>query len=311
MKKCTMKYKKVQILMSTFNGEKYLNEQLDSFLNLEGFESIKVLIRDDGSTDRTREILESYQKSYGFEIILGENVGVNKSFFELLNNCDMTCEYFAISDQDDVWLSNKISIALEKMSKCNNNKPVLFASCSEVVDENLNHLGSTIIPNKGISFYNAISQNVLPGHTQVMNLELVKLLTISECDRINVIDWWIYLIASSMGEIVFEKKFTVLHRQHGINAVGYELNFFKSTFNRINRIKEGKMKSISLQIKYFYENYKNNISEEYKKEIERFLDSQNHLYRRILYIIRSKVYRQTPLETCIFKILYITGKYKI
>jgi glycosyltransferase involved in cell wall biosynthesis len=103
--------KKIQILLSTYNGEKYLREQLDSFLKLVGSENIKILVRDDGSTDSTLGILDEYSKEYGFKIVKGKNIGVNASLYELFNDCDMSCDYFAISDQDDVWLPYKFELA--------------------------------------------------------------------------------------------------------------------------------------------------------------------------------------------------------
>ena len=75
--------KKIQILLSTYNGEHFLREQLDSFLRLEGFDNVAVLIRDDGSTDSTRDILREYSEKHGFEVILGDNVGLNASMMEL------------------------------------------------------------------------------------------------------------------------------------------------------------------------------------------------------------------------------------
>ena len=104
----TVLNKRIQILMSTYNGEKYLREQLDSFVNLDNFEEVKVLIRDDGSTDSTLEILDEYRLKYGFEIIKGINIGLNKSMMNLFKECDMECDYFAYSDQDDVCLSDKL-----------------------------------------------------------------------------------------------------------------------------------------------------------------------------------------------------------
>ena len=95
---------RVQILLSTYNGEKFLEEQLESILNQKGDFLLKILVRDDGSRDGTLEILEKYSKKIEMQIIRGENIGVNNSLRELFMNCDIDCDYFAISDQDDVWL---------------------------------------------------------------------------------------------------------------------------------------------------------------------------------------------------------------
>lgn len=311
MQKCTKAGKNIQILLSTYNGEKYLREQLDSYVSLENFDQIKVLIRDDGSTDNTIEILGEYSRKYGFEVLKGKNVGVNKSIFELFANCDLSCDYFALSDQDDVWLKNKFTIALNRLSRVDNKKPALFASCSEIVDENLKPIGSSIVPLKGVSFYNAMIQNVAPGHTQVLNKALLLDLMEKGIENVHVVDGWIYLVAAGIGEVVFDNKFTVLHRQHSENSVGYELDFFKSTINRLKRVLKNQPSNITLQIKSFEKLYNEKLPYKFKNELTLFLESQNSFLNRIRYVLNCKVYRQTLYESIIFKTLYILGKYKI
>lgn len=312
MKEDNKKQKKtIQILMSTYNGEKYIREQLDSFINLENFDYIKVLIRDDGSTDSTLEILYEYRKSYGFEIIEGKNVGVNKSIAILFDNSDENCEFFAISDQDDVWFRDKFTKATKLLNKDYTDKPLLFASCSEVVDEHLNHIGSTLVPKKKLSFYNAIAQNVTPGHTQVFNRKLMEKLIGIETESIHVIDWWIYLIATAFGEVLFIDDFTVKHRQHGKNAVGYQLNFLKKTVNRIKSLNQNNANSISKQLYAFKKSYGDLLKEEYQLEIYNYFNYQKTIFKRIIYVFKTKIYRQSNLETGIFKILYVVGKYNM
>ena len=163
---------RVQILLSTYNGEKFLEEQLESILNQKGDFLLKILVRDDGSRDGTLEILEKYSKKIEMQIIRGENIGVNNSLRELFMNCDIDCDYFAISDQDDVWLENKLQTAIESLSK-NENKLKMFASRSLVTDINMNVVGKTQDPGNRLSYYNAMVQNVCPGHTQVFNKNVI------------------------------------------------------------------------------------------------------------------------------------------
>lgn len=310
-KRCIKTDKKIQILMSTYNGESYLREQLDSFLELEKFDEIKVLIRDDGSNDTTLEILEEYHNKYGFEVIKGKNLGVNESMKILFENADMNCDFFSISDQDDIWIRDKFKKALDLLEKENQKVPLLFSSCSEIVSEKLEHIGSTIIPMKNISFYNAISQNITPGHTQVFNRALMnKLLNIDTTD-IHVIDWWIYLIATSLGKVIFICDFTVKHRQHGKNSVGYELNFLKKIINRIKALNKKDANSISRQLYSFRSHYKNELNSKYLKEIDNYFVSQRNILTRIKYVLKTPIYRQSKYETILFKILYIFGKYKL
>lgn len=304
--------KRIQVLLSTYNGAPYLREQLDSFLYQENFRHIKVLIRDDGSTDETPDILQEYSLKSGFEVVVGENIGVNASYRWLLQHSDPYCDYYAFSDQDDVWLQNKMSLSEQKLDQYGNReKPLLFFTLSQISDSDLAFLGISMFPSRGGSFYNAMVQNVCPGHTQVFNRSLRELLLQSPAIGIQVFDWWNYLLASSAGEILFEPVATVLHRQHGKNAVGYELRFFSKLCRRLKRLSTQDSSALSVQLKVFAQTYSEIIPMEHYVEINRFLDSQGTILGRLNYILKSKFYRQSLLDTYAVKLLYVIGKYKI
>ncbi|MCI8476801.1 MAG: glycosyltransferase [Oscillospiraceae bacterium] len=312
MSGCTGTGKRIQILLSTYNGETYLKEQLDSFLSLENFSVCNVLIRDDGSTDRTRSILREYEKRKDFKIYYGENIGITKSYYWLLQNSDQLCEYFAFSDQDDVWLPNKLKLAIDALDECPPNIPVLFASATQIVDAELRCLNSRgVVKNCRISYYNAMVQNVLPGHTQVMNRKLREVILQQGYDDIHVIDWWYYLVASGIGVVKYCSECTVLHRQHDGNAVGMQKGLFLNIFRRIQYIKEGRGNAFSKQLYAFYMRYKSMLPEEYSLETEAFLGHLPSVRLRLRYIVTGKVYRQGLMETWIFKLLYVLGKYKL
>ena len=300
---------RVQILLSTYNGERYLGEQLDSILNQKGNFLLKILVRDDGSKDGTLEVLEKYSKKIEMQIIRGKNIGINKSLKELFMNCDTDCDYFSISDQDDVWLETKIQTAIESLSK-NKNKLKMFASRSLVTDTNMNVIGKTQDSENRASYYNAMVQNVCPGHTQVFNKDVLLKLKQNYSENIFVIDWWIYLLVSSMGEITFDRRCFVKHRQHGKNSAGYELNFWKKLKKRIHFFNKYKKSPVSEQLKSFFEIYKDQMKKEYRIETENFFNSQRNVLARIKYILFSKVFRYGRFENLIFKLLYVLGKYK-
>ena len=302
--------KKIQVLMSTYNGEKYLEEQLESILNQKGNFDLSILVRDDGSKDNTVEILKRYSKKIKLEIIEGENLGVNESLKELFLNCDINNNYFALSDQDDVWIDSKIQTAIEKIDKTNENSLVMFASRSFVTDIDMNIKGKTEDPGSRASYYNAMVQNVCPGHTQVFNRKVVEELKKNYSKDMFVIDWWIYLLVTALGELVFERECTVKHRQHGKNSSGYEVNFFEKLKQRVKNLNKYKKSPVSLQLESFYEIYKFQMKKEYREETEKFLKNQRNIFRRIQYVLKSKVFRFGNLENILFKLLYISGKYK-
>lgn len=303
--------KEFQILLSTYNGERYLREQLDSFTRLSNFDAVKVLIRDDGSTDSTPEILREYAEKFGFEIHYGENVGLNASLHTLLGLRDRECKYFAFSDQDDVWLEDKLTHAKEALSAADQSIPYLYSATSHLTDEKLNIKGTTFIPKRKLSFYNAMVQNVCIGHTEVMNATLAALLEREYTDDIMVTDYWTYLLASATGEIIYDKTPTTLYRQHGRNVIGYESSRIRALKVRVNRVKTKISVKNARQLRAFITLYKDVIPKDYVFEAERFFNCQRSFFSRLSYVFKSKAYRQTKIETLIFRLMYLFGRYNV
>ena len=301
--------KTVQILLSTYNGERHIREQLDSFVALEGFDSVKVLIRDDGSTDSTREILSEYADKYGFEVFYGENIGLNASLHELVLRADTSCKYFSFSDQDDVWLPNKLTRALEWLDAQDNSVPNLYSACSHITDDSLKIKGKTVVAKRPLTFYNAMIQNACVGHTQVCNLALLKLLMPYFSNDIDVHDSWVYLVATAFGRAHYDFERTTLYRQHGNNVLGYETNPIKNFFKRLHRIRTGKSRRYSYQLRAFYDLYGDAVPQEYRHEIERYFKNQKCFFTRLGYIFTTKMYRQTYSEGLVFRLMYLFGRY--
>ena len=130
-----MKEKKVAVIMSTYNGEKFIREQLDSILN-QSYKNIELIVRDDGSKDKTVEIVKEYQaKHKNIKLFEGQNLGFVKSFFELLKLAE--ADYYAYADQDDIWIENKIELAVNSLNKLDDQKPNMAFGNSDYYDENM------------------------------------------------------------------------------------------------------------------------------------------------------------------------------
>lgn len=301
--------KHVQILLSTYNGESYLKEQLESILALERSVPYSVLIRDDGSTDGTKQILEEYRVKYGFQIAYGRNWGTTKSYEWLIRNSDPNCDYFAFSDQDDVWLPNKLTIAVIHLAQIEPQTPALFASRTCITDQNLHPIGISALPSRGISFYNAMVQNILPGHTQVFNRSLRILLAERGVSGAHVIDWWMYLVASSLGQITFSDTVSVLHRQHTNNSIGYRVGFLNSLQRRLTYLTHGKAPAISSQLCAFWGQYGDLLPSSYRDEVWMYLEGLSSFSSRRKYLHRSNVFRQKKAEDIVFRLLYLLGIY--
>lgn len=299
----------IQILLSTYNGENHLREQLDSFVGLDNFDSVKVLIRDDGSTDSTKEILAEYAEKYGFEVFYGENIGLNASMHELVLRSDSSCKYFSFSDQDDVWLPHKLTRALEWLEAQDNSVPNLYSACSYITDDSLKIKGRTVVAKRPLTFYNAMIQNACVGHTQVCNLALLELLRPCFSDDMDVHDSWVYLVATAFGNAYYDLERTTLYRQHSSNAIGYETNPIRNFFKRLHRIKTGKSRRYSYQLRAFCQLYGDAVPEEYRHEAWRYFKNQKCFLTRLGYIFTTKMYRQTFGEGIVFRLMYLFGRY--
>lgn len=307
----TSKKGKIAVLMSTYNGEKNLAKQLDSILSQKCKYDIDIHIRDDGSKDGTIDLIKAYKKKYT-NIFLDEakNIGCNASFFELLRNTK-GYDYYAFSDQDDVWMNDKLQAAISLLEKEPPESPLLYGSCSRLVNDDMEELGLTQQKTKSISFYNTIIQNFLPGHSQVMNEKLRIIISNSSIDvsKIYYYDSWITNVAAVKGKIVFDNTPHAYYRQHDNNKLGYGKGMLSWHKERMKRIKDNQLKKYAKQIDYFIETYRKDLPSELKLEMTRYQQSKRSFVKRVRYITGSKLYRQRGVETVLFKLMYLAGLY--
>lgn len=234
----------VEILMATYNGSKYLREQLDSILN-QSYDNFILTISDDCSSDDTVSIVEEYVNRYPNKIrriVSNKRFGnARDHFFYLMKQCDS--DYIMFSDQDDVWLSNKIELSINELlriEKDHKDIPILVFTDQKVVDEKLNVISDSMtdyerLDVKEISYKKILFQNIVTGCTICMNKTLNNLANkVDDYDSIIMHDWWLALVASKFGIVSYINVSTMLYRQHSANGVGAEKNSGISYF--INKI---------------------------------------------------------------------------
>jgi glycosyltransferase involved in cell wall biosynthesis len=216
--------RKIVVLMSTYNGERFVSAQLDSILSQLPI-SGRVFVRDDGSQDRTVEIVASYRDPR-VTVVRGENIGFGASFLTLLQLAPEDAEMTMFSDQDDVWLPGKIERAWDFLSP-HAGMPAIYGSAQTLVDEHLNVLGVTPPWPRGPSLQGALAENIFTGCTSALNPEAVALLKQAGVPR-NIFfhDWWCYLVLSTFGTVVYDSRSTLLYRQHGGNVIGHGVGWF-------------------------------------------------------------------------------------
>jgi len=313
-----VKMPRVLILMATYNGEKFIREQIDSILN-QTYKNWKLVIHDDGSTDSTVEIIKEYTSKYPNKIIFiddGIRCGGAKENFAHLLNLALTkyeddFEYIMFSDQDDVWLSNKVEISvsniLEIEKSIGYNAPIIIHTDLEVVDENLNTISNSfweyqsLNPFRGNTINCLILENTVTGCTMILNKRLAYHVRDIPKEAL-AHDWWIALVCSALNGFIIPINIkTVLYRQHNFNDIGakhygifsllyrfiknpgYFFNKRKKILNQAVKLSELYMQKNSF-LKNFYFNFKNPIKRKLFYCLNNCMCSSNHI-KKLLQLI--------------------------
>lgn len=219
---------KIAILMATYNGEKYICQQIDSILS-QSCKDWELYIHDDGSTDNTIAAVESYVEKYPDKIHLidGKSTGGAKyNFFYMFGQVE--APYYMTCDQDDVWLEKKIELTYDKMLTIEDKADISCLVYTElrVVDSELNTIADTMSGYQSLDCHKRtinqfILQNSVTGCTMMVNRALRdKMLRITDIDNTIMHDWWAALVAAQFGKTAFIDEPTILYRQHGDNSLG-------------------------------------------------------------------------------------------
>ena len=213
----------VNVLISTYNGEKYIKDQIDSILG-QTYPNIRIYVRDDGSSDNTCNILKEYEKAGKIVLFRGDNVKWGKSFLTLLKKAE-TGSYWAFSDQDDVWLPDKIKWAVEWMKKQDQTKPLLFHSSYKLMSADMeNELGICTAPKYKFDFRRSLTDCLYQGFSIVINGECRRLMLDCEINNLTSHDWWACLLITKFGESYYDNRIASLHRRLDISMSSSKLS---------------------------------------------------------------------------------------
>lgn len=291
----------IDILLATYNGEKYIEEQINSIIN-QTMNNWFLYIKDDCSTDNTLKIVLDYEKKYSDKIkVIKSDIRLGSAkdnFFSMLKLSSQ--KYTMLCDQDDVWKIDKI----EKTYNCikateeeYGQIPILVHTDLEVVDEKLNKIADSFFEMQNLNYKcdklnNLLVQNIVTGCSVMFNNQLRNCM--SKIPKHAIIhDWWIAIVASAVGKIVFLNDKTLLYRQHSKNSVGAKnVRSFRYIFRKLNNLKE-----VSILLKDTYAQ-----SEEILKVVKPYVNSKNYqilnTYSQIPTMIKIK--RWITINNCGF-----------
>jgi glycosyltransferase involved in cell wall biosynthesis len=298
----------VQVLLSTYNGERYLGELLDSLAG-QSHGPLSLLARDDGSSDSTLEILRRYTGVERKDVIAGDHLGVVGGYFDLLRRSSDSSAFFAFCDQDDVWERNKLTRAIQVLDQSAQRGAAMYCSRTKNVDENLSFLASSRVPRRRPSFQNALVENIAPGCTLVIN-KAARDLLLRHTPRSAVMhDAWIYLVLAGCGQVVFDNESHILYRQHRKNVVGVETRVHKRWLRRIRHYLVTPSRGWSDQAVEFLASYAAILSREKERTLRDFVNgTTGSWWRRLGYAFTCDVRRQSRVDSFFLRGLIMLGR---
>lgn len=301
----------VAVMMSCYNGRKYIVEQIDSILSQSDVD-IELFIRDDGSTDGTIEVLSYYDIKYSnIHVIFGGNVGVINSFFTLLYGIS-GFDYYAFADQDDVWLPEKIIRAINKLNL--HKEPAMYFSKKIFVDEGLKRLSISDIDVRGTSIGMALLNGCAYGCTIVFNDDLHKLLCLyhPNVTKLSMHDAWVYHVAAAVGTVVYDKNSYILYRQHNGNVTSSNTKFlsddifkWKTRIKLLSRRKDESYRSD--YAKEILNGYGNYMNRECYDIVYDFAHVRDSFASRMRLITSNKIATQKKYEIYFIKFFILLG----
>lgn len=260
---------RILVLVSTYNGEKFLSQQLDSILGQQGID-VSILVRDDGSKDGTMAILEDYSSRFPHvSYFQGKNVGPCMSFFDLLNYA-AGYDYYAFCDQDDVWDNDKLAKALEKLEKLPKDQPLLYCSNLKVVDEDLNfcrkaHQKSYHPKNR----YAGLVDFYAVGCTEVFNQKAADMTSAHIRKDCLMHDSWIFMICNFFGCVVYDHDAHINYRQHGHNVVGTNKDSLSKLKARVERAADRSVQPRLKNAQILFDEFSGDLSQKDHRKISK------------------------------------------
>ncbi len=301
---------RITILLSTYNGGRFLPAQLESF-ERQSHTAWDILWRDDGSSDETRQIMDQFTAKIGAGRCVeadnsGPHLGAAPSFLTLLARAQ-ACEALAFSDQDDVWLPDKLARAAAKLRDIDD-QPLLYCARQYLVDEALQGMKLSMMLSNPPGFPASLTQNIAHGNTMVMNRQAAALVAKMPGPAGTIHDWWSYIVVAACGgKIIIDPKPVVLYRQHPDNLIGSP----RSTLGRaIAALQRGPGIFMTMMRRHVsqLQTYQAALSPQAQSDLSLISNALQGSYLDRVKALRSPHFRrQTALENLLFRFWFLMG----
>lgn len=286
----------VAILMCTKDGATFLDEQLKS-IAAQTHENWSLIVSDDGSSDETKNIVGQFAKSHCHKITLrnGPGKGASANFLSLANDPGIDADFFAFSDQDDIWHKDKIRRALNWLITIPNDVPGLYCGRTELMSFDGKSRGFSPLFARPPTFRNALVQNIAGGNTMVFNRAAKKLLENASALEVVLHDWWLYQLITGAGGIVrYDPEAALKYRQHPGNLIGSNLGL-RAQSKRFHMTLSGRLREWNNTNVAALRRLPANLMQQDSQNVLDLFETARSapLLKRLVYLKRSGVYRQT------------------
>lgn len=298
---------KTCVLLSTYNGELFIQDQINSILQ-QTTPPDYLIVRDDGSSDGTIDIIQSHIKRSGIslKIIIGENIGPAKSFMELFHLGVATdADVFFFCDQDDIWEQEKISVFVSRFNGPPQIPRAVFSQLL-LVDETNKPISLTVPPRK-IGFGNSIIENVMTGCALACNRSLLKLVSERSFDVPPLHDSLIYIISTMLGTVEYIGAPLTRYRQHGNNVLGYSTSFWRSFKGKLSRSLRGKNYKKSVLAENILRSYGDLMPLPDRRTLEMVAQCPQSMILRVKLAFSGRLWRQNRFHGMTWRALCLFG----
>lgn len=287
------KFNDIVVLLSSYNGEEYIQDQIDSILS-QSKVNVKLIIRDDGSTDSTPILLTKYNQLPNVDVVYGDNVGACKSFLWLIENAP-ECDYYSFCDQDDVWDNDKLYLAITKLES---NNAILYHGLAGKVDKHLTPIANDdYIP---IDSFGASLMSSATGCTMVFKDVLMKKLQKVRPTNVSMHDAWVYRSCYALGyKVYYDKGSHMKYRQHENNVSGGQMTWSQ----KLNKIKRnsGLKYNVASDIKACFWN---EMSDDNRRTLMLFINYKKCFLDKVKVMFSNKFNQRKITTNILNKVLF-------
>jgi len=283
----------IAILLATYQNATHLPEQLDSIYSQSIDATTDIWVSRDCSSDAMTDTLNQYKDVH---VLPGPKKGFCANFLSMLCNDEIKGDYFAFSDQDDIWLNHKMQKAVNALKAYPNDIPKLYCTRTLLINETGKSIGKSPLFAKTPNFSNALIQSIAGGNTMVMNRQAKELL--AKVGMVDVVshDWWAYmLITGAGGKVIYDAEPTVAYRQHGHNIIGSN-NSFADRLLRMKMLFKGRFRLWNTKNINALQQHRDLLTPQNQKRLDVFCQARNQWFApRLWGVLRCGLHRQTIL----------------